>query len=195
MAQALNIEGIDSSVVLLVAGSGLAEPGVDILVQQRFESEAKERIRRVGFVLFRELPTVQSESVSAAARACERSSRIGNPKCLSAWRNTLENVFIQLTKLATDVRLEKRAFQGVQSILKMKPLSTSVDTIVTSRHSVSGRRVAWLHLGLGQPYRLGWDGTLMGGRTRGIPVVPHCQGVPCFEMDWRDSLEIWQRPG
>ncbi|VTT70663.1 unnamed protein product [Fusarium fujikuroi] len=58
MAQALNIEGIDSSVVLLVAGSGLAEPGVDILVQQRFESEAKERIRRVGFVLFRELPTV-----------------------------------------------------------------------------------------------------------------------------------------
>ncbi len=27
MAQALNIEGIDSSVVLLVAGSGLAEPG------------------------------------------------------------------------------------------------------------------------------------------------------------------------
>ncbi|SCN77387.1 uncharacterized protein FFB20_15890 [Fusarium fujikuroi] len=56
MAQALNIEGIDSSVVLLVAGSGLAEPGVDILVQQR--SEAKERIRRVGFVLFRELPTV-----------------------------------------------------------------------------------------------------------------------------------------
>ncbi|KAG6981638.1 uncharacterized protein FRV6_07600 [Fusarium oxysporum] len=56
---ALNIEGIDSSIVLLVAGSGLAEPGVDILVQQRmcklgragyqwelttFESEAKERI-------------------------------------------------------------------------------------------------------------------------------------------------------
>ncbi|KAF5969395.1 hypothetical protein FCOIX_10913 [Fusarium coicis] len=35
MAQALNIEGIDSSIVLLVAGSGLAEPGVDILVQQR----------------------------------------------------------------------------------------------------------------------------------------------------------------
>ncbi|KAF5539607.1 hypothetical protein FMEXI_8804 [Fusarium mexicanum] len=75
MAQALNIEGIDSSIVLLVAGSGLAEPGVDILVQQRvctaslaeldmyqweltaFESEAKERIRRVGFVLFREPPT------------------------------------------------------------------------------------------------------------------------------------------
>ncbi|EWZ98569.1 hypothetical protein IWW34DRAFT_851307 [Fusarium oxysporum f. sp. albedinis] len=69
---ALNIEGIDSSIVLLVAGSGLAEPGVDILVQQRmcklgragyqwelttFESEAKERIRRVGFVLFREPPT------------------------------------------------------------------------------------------------------------------------------------------
>ncbi|TXC10380.1 hypothetical protein FocTR4_00005342 [Fusarium oxysporum f. sp. cubense] len=27
---ALNIEGIDSSIVLLVAGSGLAEPGVDI---------------------------------------------------------------------------------------------------------------------------------------------------------------------
>jgi len=59
MVQALNIEGIDSSIVLLVAGSGLAEPGVDILVQQRmcklgragyqwelttFESEAKERI-------------------------------------------------------------------------------------------------------------------------------------------------------
>ncbi|ENH64539.1 hypothetical protein FOC1_g10013812 [Fusarium oxysporum f. sp. cubense race 1] len=52
---ALNIEGIDSSIVLLVAGSGLAEPGVDILVQQlgragyqweltTFESEAKERI-------------------------------------------------------------------------------------------------------------------------------------------------------
>ncbi|EWY98478.1 hypothetical protein NW765_008721 [Fusarium oxysporum] len=72
MVQALNIEGIDSSIVLLVAGSGLAEPGVDILVQQRmcklgragyqwelttFESEAKERIRRVGFVLFREPPT------------------------------------------------------------------------------------------------------------------------------------------
>ncbi|KAL7769140.1 hypothetical protein ACKLNR_000524 [Fusarium oxysporum f. sp. zingiberi] len=69
---ALNIEGIDSSIVLLVAGSGLAEPGVDILMQQRmcklgragyqwelttFESEAKERIRRVGFVLFREPPT------------------------------------------------------------------------------------------------------------------------------------------
>ncbi|TVY78625.1 hypothetical protein Focb16_v008895 [Fusarium oxysporum f. sp. cubense] len=69
---ALNIEGIDSSIVLLVAGSGLAEPGVDILVQQRmcklgragyqwelttFESEAKERIRRVGFVLFREPST------------------------------------------------------------------------------------------------------------------------------------------
>ncbi|KAF4435671.1 hypothetical protein FACUT_6976 [Fusarium acutatum] len=35
MAQALNIEGIDSSIILLVAGSGLAEPGVDILVQQR----------------------------------------------------------------------------------------------------------------------------------------------------------------
>ncbi|KAF5669141.1 hypothetical protein FDENT_11591 [Fusarium denticulatum] len=72
MAQALNIEGIDTSIVLLVAGSGLAEPGVDILVQQRvcklgrlgyqwelttFESEAKERIERVGFVLFREPPT------------------------------------------------------------------------------------------------------------------------------------------
>ncbi|KAG5801173.1 hypothetical protein H9Q74_014245 [Fusarium xylarioides] len=72
MAQALNIEGIDSSIVWLVAGSGLAEPGVAILVQQwvcklgrvgnqweltTFESEAKERIRRVGFVLFREPPT------------------------------------------------------------------------------------------------------------------------------------------
>jgi len=30
-----NIEDIDSSIVLLVAGSGLAEPGVDILVQQQ----------------------------------------------------------------------------------------------------------------------------------------------------------------
>ncbi|EXL61882.1 hypothetical protein FOCG_00791 [Fusarium oxysporum f. sp. radicis-lycopersici 26381] len=68
-------EAIDTAVVQRpqdVAGSGLAEPGVDILVQQRmcklgragyqwelttFESEAKERIRRVGFVLFREPPT------------------------------------------------------------------------------------------------------------------------------------------
>jgi predicted naringenin-chalcone synthase len=40
MAQALNIEGIDSSIVLLVAGSGLAEPGVDILVQQRVGVQA-----------------------------------------------------------------------------------------------------------------------------------------------------------
>jgi hypothetical protein len=34
MVQALNIESIDSSIVLLVAASGLAEPGLDILVQQ-----------------------------------------------------------------------------------------------------------------------------------------------------------------
>ncbi|KAF5686418.1 hypothetical protein FCIRC_2880 [Fusarium circinatum] len=45
MAQALNIEGIDSSIVLLVAGSGLAEPGVDILVQQC-------KLGRVGYVLY-----------------------------------------------------------------------------------------------------------------------------------------------
>ncbi|EXA49839.1 hypothetical protein FOQG_00756 [Fusarium oxysporum f. sp. raphani 54005] len=56
MVQALNIEGIDSSIVLLVAGSGLAEPGVDILVQQRIARQ-KRGFRRVGFVLFREPPT------------------------------------------------------------------------------------------------------------------------------------------
>ncbi|CZR39867.1 uncharacterized protein FPRO_04764 [Fusarium proliferatum ET1] len=101
MAQALNIEGIDSSVVLLVAGSGLAEPGVDILVQQRVcklgqvgyqweLTSLRARQKRGSGVLDSfcsasyQLYCRQSESVSAAARACERSSRIGNPKCLSA---------------------------------------------------------------------------------------------------------------
>ncbi|KAF4955491.1 hypothetical protein FGADI_4464 [Fusarium gaditjirri] len=46
MVQALNIEGIDRSIVLLVAGSGLAEPGVDILVQQRVC-----KLGRVGYIL------------------------------------------------------------------------------------------------------------------------------------------------
>ncbi|KAF5577101.1 hypothetical protein FPCIR_12265 [Fusarium pseudocircinatum] len=140
MAQALNIEGIDSSLVLLVAGSGLAEPGVDILVQQwvyklgrvgnlweltTFESEAKERIRRVGFVLFREKPTTPNH-------------------------------------------------------------------LATPDSSLGGEL---LGLGPGRPYRLGVDGTLMDGQTRGVPGGATLSGVPCFEMDWRDSLEIWQRPG
>ncbi|KAF5706507.1 hypothetical protein FMUND_11582 [Fusarium mundagurra] len=55
MAQALNIEGIDSSIVLLVAGSGLAEPGVDILVQQRVC-----KLGRVGYQW--ELTTFESEA-------------------------------------------------------------------------------------------------------------------------------------
>jgi hypothetical protein len=126
----------------------------------------------------------QSESVSAAARACERGSRIENPKCLSAVAQHSEYVFLQLTKLIIDIRLEKRTFQGVQSILTIKPLDSSVGTIMRSRHIVSGRRVAWLHLGLGQLYRLGVDGTLMGGRTRGVPGGSTPSGGPLF----RDGL-------